>query len=73
MLLKLGERTLIGLSIMIGLTALLVIGGITHLLVVSRKDEIQIIKLVGGTDGYVMLSSSMAVSGMVCWAVPLAG
>ena len=74
-LLELGERTIIGFSVIIGLAALLIIGGITHLLVVNRKDEIQIVKLVGGTDGYVMLPflySGLwygAMGGLTCWLI----
>lgn len=76
-LLDLGERTLIGLSLMIGLTALLIIGGITHLLVVSRRDEIQVVKLVGGSDGYVMLPFLYSgfwyglLGGTTCWLIVL--
>ncbi len=74
-LLSIGERTLVGLSVMIGLTVLLAIGGITHLLVVSRKDEIQVVKLVGGTDGYVMLPFLYGgfwyglLGGVTCWLI----
>lgn len=52
-LLELGERLVLALSIGLGLAVLLVIVNTIRLGIESRRDEIVIVKLVGGTDAYV--------------------
>ncbi|MCY1342202.1 Cell division protein FtsX [compost metagenome] len=52
-ILKLGDRFVFGLTILLVLTLLLVIGNTIRLHIENRRSEIEVIKLVGGTDGYV--------------------
>ena len=49
------ERAVMTLGILLGLTALLVISNTIRLSIESRRDEIRIIKMVGGTDGFITL------------------
>lgn len=49
------ERSVTTLGILLGLTALLVISNTIRLNIESRRDEIRIIKMVGGTDGFITL------------------
>jgi cell division transport system permease protein len=52
-ILKLGERFVFGLAVLLILALLLVIGNTIRLHIENRRTEIEVIKLVGGTDGYV--------------------
>lgn len=52
-ILKLGERFIFGLTLLLVLALLLVIGNTIRLHIENRRTEIEVIKLVGGTDGYV--------------------
>ncbi|SER82894.1 cell division protein FtsX [Azotobacter beijerinckii] len=52
-ILALGERFVFGLSVLLVLALLLVIGNTIRLHIENRRSEIEVIKLVGGTDGYV--------------------
>jgi len=52
-ILKLGERFIFGLAVVLILALLLVIGNTIRLHIENRRAEIEVIKLVGGTDGYV--------------------
>jgi cell division transport system permease protein len=52
-ILKLGERFVFGLTLILVLALLLVIGNTIRLHIENRRAEIEVIKLVGGTDGYV--------------------
>lgn len=52
-ILKLGDRFVFGLSLLLILALLLVIGNTIRLHIENRRAEIEVIKLVGGTDGYV--------------------
>lgn len=52
-ILKLGERFIFGISILLIAALLLVIGNTIRLAIENRRAEIEVIKLVGGTDGYV--------------------
>lgn len=52
-ILKLGDRFVFGLTLVLVLTLLLVIGNTIRLHIENRRNEIEVIKLVGGTDGYV--------------------
>ena len=50
---EIGQRIIIALGSALGLGVLLIIGNTIRLAIHSRRDEIIIIKLVGGTDAYV--------------------
>jgi cell division transport system permease protein len=52
-ILKLGERFVFGLAVLLVLALLLVIGNTIRLHIENRRTEIEVIKLVGGTDSYV--------------------
>lgn len=52
-ILKLGHRFVFGLSLLLVATLLLVIGNTIRLHIENRRTEIEVVKLVGGTDGYV--------------------
>ena len=52
-ILRLGERFVFGLAVTLVLALLLVIGNTIRLHIENRRSEIEVIKLVGGTDGYV--------------------
>lgn len=52
-LLELGERLVVALAIGLALAVLLVIVNTIRLGIENRRDEIVIVKLVGGTDAYV--------------------
>ncbi|MEK8081605.1 permease-like cell division protein FtsX [Pseudomonas sp. XK-1] len=52
-MLKLGERFVFGLTLLLVLALLLVIGNTIRLHIENRRTEIEVIKLVGGTDSYV--------------------
>ncbi|HEY8331757.1 MAG TPA: permease-like cell division protein FtsX [Pseudomonas sp.] len=52
-ILQLGDRFVFGLAVVLVLALLLVIGNTIRLHIENRRAEIEVIKLVGGTDGYV--------------------
>ncbi len=52
-ILRLGDRFVFGLSLLLIATLLLVIGNTIRLHIENRRTEIEVVKLVGGTDGYV--------------------
>src|SRR5471032_3379634 len=52
-LLKLGDRFVFGLTVLLVSALLLVIGNTIRLHIENRRTEIEVIKLVGGTDSYV--------------------
>lgn len=52
-ILRLGDRFIFGLALLLVMALLLVIGNTIRLHIENRRSEIEIIKLVGGTDGYV--------------------
>ena len=52
-MLKLGDRFVFGLAVMLISALLLVIGNTIRLHIENRRVEIEVIKLVGGTDSYV--------------------
>ena len=52
-LVALGERIVIALSIFLGLGVLLSIGNTIRLAIENRRAEIEVVKLVGGTDSFV--------------------
>ncbi|HAB04322.1 MAG TPA: cell division protein FtsX, partial [Alcanivorax sp.] len=52
-ILKLGDRFVFGLTLLLVATLLLVIGNTIRLHIENRREEILVIKLVGGTDAFV--------------------
>lgn len=52
-MLRLGDRFVFGISVLLIATLLLVIGNTIRLHIENRRAEIEVVKLVGGTDGYV--------------------
>jgi len=74
-ILKLGERFVFGLTLLLVLALLLVIGNTIRLHIENRRTEIEVIKLVGGTDGYVrrpflyMGALYGLGAGVLAWAV----
>ncbi|AIR88550.1 permease-like cell division protein FtsX [Pseudomonas cremoricolorata] len=52
-ILKLGDRFVFGMAVMLISALLLVIGNTIRLHIENRRTEIEVIKLVGGTDSYV--------------------
>ncbi|UFH49655.1 permease-like cell division protein FtsX [Pseudomonas sp. KNUC1026] len=52
-ILKLGDRFIFGLAVLLISALLLVIGNTIRLHIENRRVEIEVIKLVGGTDAYV--------------------
>ena len=52
-ILKLGDRFVFGLTLLLVAALLLVIGNTIRLHIENRRTEIEVIKLVGGTDSYV--------------------
>ena len=52
-ILEMGRRVALALGIALALGVLLVVGNTIRLAVQNRRDEIVVVKLVGGTDGYV--------------------
>jgi cell division transport system permease protein len=52
-LMALGRKLVTGLTLVLGLGVLVALGNTIRLAIESRRDEIVIIKLVGGTDGFV--------------------
>ena len=49
----LGQRFALGLGVLLGLGMLLAIGNTLRLAIENRRDEILVVKLVGGTDAFV--------------------
>lgn len=74
-ILKLGERFVFGLTLLLVLALLLVIGNTIRLHIENRRTEIEVIKLVGGTDSYVrrpflyMGTLYGCGAGLLAWAV----
>lgn len=52
-ILEVGRRVALALGVVLGIGVLLVIGNTIRLAVQNRRDEIVVVKLVGGTNGYV--------------------
>lgn len=52
-LLDLGRRLATALALLLGVGVLLVIGNTMRLAIEARRDEIQVVKLVGGTNAFV--------------------
>jgi len=52
-LLELGKRAAWVLSGLLGIAILLVVGNTIRLAIINRRDEIEIIKLIGGSDAFI--------------------
>jgi cell division transport system permease protein len=52
-ILKLTRRALIVLSVLLALAVLLIVSNTIRLAIVNRRDEIEIIQLIGGTDRFI--------------------
>lgn len=52
-MLEIGQRLVFSLGLALSLGVLLIIGNTIRLAIESRRDEIVVVKLVGGTDSYV--------------------
>jgi cell division transport system permease protein len=52
-ILHLGDRFVFGLTVLLVMALLLVVGNTIRLHIENRRAEIEVVKLVGGTDGYV--------------------
>ncbi len=52
-LVQVGRQLALGLGVVLGMGVLLVMGNTIRLAIESRRDEIVVVKLIGGTDGYV--------------------
>lgn len=52
-LMELGKRITFALAMLLGLGVLLVTGNTIRLAIEGRREEIEVVKLVGGTDAYV--------------------
>lgn len=74
-ILRLGDRFVFGLSLLLIATLLLVIGNTIRLHIENRRTEIEVVKLVGGTDGYVrrpflyMGALYGLGAGLIAWAL----
>jgi len=74
-ILALGEHLALGLALLLAAALLLVIGNTIRLHIENRRSEIEVIKLVGGTDAYVqrpflyMGALYGAGGGLLAWAV----
>ncbi len=52
-LVEAGRQVVLGLGIALAIGVLLVMGNTIRMAIESRRDEIVVVKLIGGTDGYV--------------------
>ena len=78
-ILSLGDRVMTGLTGLICIAVLLAVGNTIRLLVVNRQEEIRVIKLVGGSDGFVILPFLYSgfwyglAGGVLAWLVVFVG
>lgn len=85
-LMELGRRLTLALALLLSLGVLLVIGNTIRLTIESRRDEVVVVKLVGGTDAFVRrpflytglwygfgggLLASLIVTGATLWLGPV--
>lgn len=74
-ILKLGEKFVFGIAVLLIAALLLVIGNTIRLAIENRRAEIEVIKLVGGTDGYIrrpfiyMGTLYGLIAGLLAWAM----
>ncbi|MFT7299837.1 MAG: cell division transport system permease protein [Porticoccus sp.] len=78
-MLEVGERLAFSLGLALALGVLLIIGNTIRLAIESRRDEIVVVKLVGGTNAYVrrpFLYTGVwygAIGGLLAWFLVAAG
>ena len=76
---EVGRQVAIGLGILLAIGVLLVMGITIRLAIENRRDEIVVVKLIGGTDGYVrrpFLYSGLwygLAGGLLAWLLVWAG
>lgn len=74
-ILSIGRRIALALGVMLGLGVILVVGNTIRLAIESRRDEILVVKLVGGTNAFVrrpFLYTGLWFGlggGLVAWAI----
>lgn len=51
--LALAQRGVVLLAVLLGLAVLLIIGNTSRLAILNRRDEIEIVKLIGGTNAFI--------------------
>jgi len=77
--LALAERLVLGLASILGLAVLLVMGNTIRLAIENRREEILVVKLIGGTSGYVrrpFLYTGIWIgllSGLLAWLLVWSG
>ena len=52
-ILRLAQRGVLILALLLGIAVLLVVGNTIRLAILSRRAEIEVIKLIGGTDAFI--------------------
>ncbi len=52
-ILRLAQRGVLILALLLGIAVLLVVGNTIRLAILSRRSEIEVIKLIGGTDAFI--------------------
>ncbi|WP_461517544.1 permease-like cell division protein FtsX [Porticoccus sp.] len=76
-ILEIGQRLVLSLGLALSLGVLLIIGNTIRLAIESRRDEIVVVKLVGGTDSYVrrpLLYTGLwygLLGGLIAWLLVL--
>lgn len=53
LLLVIAQRAVVLLAVLLGLGVLLIVGNTIRLAVLNRREEIEVIKLIGGTDAFI--------------------
>ncbi len=74
-LIKLAEKAAAALGLALGLAVLLIVGNTIRLSVQNRREEIEVVKLVGATDAFIRRPFLYTgfwyglFSGMLCWII----
>lgn len=74
-LLQLAEKAAAALGLALGLAVLLIIGNTIRLSVQNRREEIEVVKLVGATDGFIRRPFLYTgfwyglLAGLLCWFI----
>lgn len=69
------EKTVIAIAVLLVLAVVLIIGNTVRLMIMNRKDEIEIMKLVGATEGFIQrpfLYTGIwygVIGGIIAWLV----
>lgn len=73
LLLVIAQRGVLMLAVLLGLAVLLIVGNTIRLAVLNRREEIEVIKLIGGTDAFIRRPFLYAgalhglLGGMLAW------